>query len=316
MILFHALWNDILPLLVFVGAGWFLDSKFKLQISTYTRFITYIVMPCFVFFSIYKASLIASDLVVLPAAALLLLVMLTLSLLLGRICGKEIRNHMAAASSFCNSGYLGAVLMYLLFSRAPYLVDGKAAYLDDAMGLMALLMTFMNIAFHSIGEALIAREKKSFARTCLRSLQTPVLYAAILAFLLKASPFTLEGTFLYPVFHHFTGAFVVLTTISIGVLVHRYHKVRLTLSLWVSAILKLLISPLIALSILYGVGGFSPLASQVFLLYAAIPTALSLILFDETKDSLVHPVVFQMALSFFTLPLTICTGQILFPVGA
>ncbi len=316
MILFHTLWNDILPLLVFVGAGWFLDSKFKLQISTYTRFITYIVMPCFVFFSIYKSSLSASDLMVLPAAALLLAVMLTLSLLLERICGKELGNDVAAASSFCNSGYLGAVLMYLLFSHAPYLVDGKAAYLDDAMGLMALLMTFMNIAFHSIGEAMISTEKKSFARACLGSLQTPVLYAAILAFLLKASPFTLEGTFLYPVFHHFTGAFVVLTTISIGVLVHRYHQVRLTMSLWLSALLKLLISPAIALAILYGVGGFSPLASQVFLLYAAIPTALSLILGGDGRDSLVHPVVFQMALSLFTLTFAICAGQILFPVGA
>ncbi len=315
MILFHTLWNDILPLLVFVGAGWFLDSKFKLQISTYTRFIAYIVMPCFVFFSIYKSHIGEADLLVLPAAVLLLVVMLSLSLLLGKICGKEIKD-MAAASSFCNSGYLGAVLMYLLFSHAPYLVDGKAAYLDDAMGLMALLMTFMNITFHSIGEAMISKEKKSIAASLISGLRSPVLYAAIIAFLLKASPFTLEGTFLYPVFHHFTGAFVVLTTISIGVLVHRYHEVRLTTSLWMSAVLKLLVSPLIALAILYGVGGFSPLASQVFLLYAAIPTALSLILSGDGRDSLVHPVVFQMALSFFTLTLAICAGQLLFPVGA
>ncbi len=315
MILFHTLWNDILPLLVFIGAGWMLDSKFKLQISTYTRFITYIVMPCFVFFSVYKSHLGETELIVLPAAFLLLALLLVLSGVLSKFTAGN-AGDFVAASSFCNSGYLGAVLMFLLFSHAPYLVDGKAAYLDDAMGIMALLMTFMNIAFHGIGGVLISNGKKSIASACTGSLKAPVLYAAVLAVLIKSTPFTLEGTFLYPVFHHFTGAFVVLTTISIGVLAHRYHKVRLTASLWGSALLKLFISPAIALGIIYGIGGFSPLASQVFLLYAAIPTAISLILFDDTRDSLVHPVVFQMLLSFFTLTLAICLGQILFPVAA
>ena len=34
MILLQILWDDILPLFAFIGAGVFLDSKFKIDIST------------------------------------------------------------------------------------------------------------------------------------------------------------------------------------------------------------------------------------------------------------------------------------------
>ena len=50
MILFSILWNDILPLFVFIGAGWFLDSKFKIDISTYSKLTILVVLPCFIFY--------------------------------------------------------------------------------------------------------------------------------------------------------------------------------------------------------------------------------------------------------------------------
>ncbi len=315
MILLQTLWKDILPLLVFIGAGWFLDSKFKIQISTYTRFITYIVMPCFVFFSIYKSDLGSGEWAALPAAALLLLALLVLAFLLAKCFRIERVGCFSAAAGFSNTAYLGAVLIFLLFSQAPYLSGGQAVYLDNAMGLMALLMTFMHLTFHTLGEAMISKEKKSPLAFAKGAFTTPVLYAAVCAFLLKSSPFTLEGTFLYPVFHHFTGAFVVLTTVSVGLLVHRYHEIHLSLPLVLSSAMKLLISPLIALGLISALGGFSPLASQVFLLFAAIPAPISLILADADNPSLVEPVVLQMLLSFFTFPLVICLGQILFPLA-
>ena len=315
MILFQTLWNDILPLLLFIGAGWFLDTKFKLQLLTYTRFITYVVMPSFVFFSVYKSRLEEGEWIVLPAALLLFLLLLLLSFPLSKLAGRENAKDFCAAACFSNSGYLGAVLIFLLFSHAPYLLDGKAAFLDDAMGIMALLMTFMNLAFRLLGDVMLSKEKKSFSSALTNVLCAPVLYAAIAAFLLKSSPFRLEGTFLYPVFHHFTGAFVVLTTVSIGLLLHRHHTFHISASLCLSAGVKLLLSPLIALCIIYTLGGFSPLAAQVFLIYAAIPTAISLLTYDESRKSLAEPVVGQMLLSFLTLTLFICLSQLLFPAS-
>lgn len=77
--------------------------------------------------------------------------------------------------------------------------------------------------------------------------KAPVLYAALLAVLIRVSGFSLEGTFVYPVLHHFTGAFIVLVTITIGVQLHRTHRVRLNGFMAAAATLKLILSPLLAL---------------------------------------------------------------------
>lgn len=49
MIFLQILWNDILPLIVFLAAGWFMDSKFKLDLNTYAKLVTRVVLPAFIF---------------------------------------------------------------------------------------------------------------------------------------------------------------------------------------------------------------------------------------------------------------------------
>ena len=53
MIFLQILWNDILPLIVFLAAGWFMDSKFKLDLNTYAKLVTRVVLPAFIFYSMY-----------------------------------------------------------------------------------------------------------------------------------------------------------------------------------------------------------------------------------------------------------------------
>lgn len=76
---FSILWNDILPLFVFIGAGWFLDSRFKIDIATYSRLTVMVVLPCFIFSSMYQYQGSGADMAVIPAAMILLLLMYLLS---------------------------------------------------------------------------------------------------------------------------------------------------------------------------------------------------------------------------------------------
>ena len=71
MILFSILWNDILPLFVFIGAGWFLDSKFKIDISTYSKLTILVVLPCFIFYSLYGYRGSGMEMAAVAAAVLL-----------------------------------------------------------------------------------------------------------------------------------------------------------------------------------------------------------------------------------------------------
>lgn len=49
MDILYIIWFDVLPILVFLGGGWFLAGKFKIEVKTYEIVITRVVLPCFVF---------------------------------------------------------------------------------------------------------------------------------------------------------------------------------------------------------------------------------------------------------------------------
>lgn len=322
MVLLQILWNDILPLLVFMGCGWFLDSKFKIDISTYTKLTIYVVLPCFVFFSIYKYQPSGSDLAMVPAALLLMGILFLLSRLASGLFthnpGKK--SDFAAISTFSNSGYLGGALMVLIFSHGSFVVDGKTPYLDAAMASMALLMILMNVISNTWGAALIRREKENLSAFFLALFKMPVLYAALLALLIRAVGFSLDGTFVYPVLHHFTGAFIVLVTITMGLQLHRTHRVRLNGFIVGSALFKLVLSPLLAYLLIYLCGGFSPITSQVFLIYAAIPSSIMLVIYGaeyrEHPALLTQSIIFNTLAGVITLTGIIYLAGILFPVGA
>ena len=49
--------DNILPLLVFVAIGYFLDRRFTLDVTSLTKLTFYIVLPSFIFYSIYVAKI-------------------------------------------------------------------------------------------------------------------------------------------------------------------------------------------------------------------------------------------------------------------
>lgn len=103
-------WYDILPLIVFVAAGWFLDGKFRLDEETYRKLTSYVVLPCFVFYNLDQYGGMTSWTWLLPAAAGLLLVLYGISLgasfLLHR--GGAGKNVFRAAAVFPSAGHIGA----------------------------------------------------------------------------------------------------------------------------------------------------------------------------------------------------------------
>ena len=85
-----------------------------------------------------------------------------------------------------------------------------------------------------------------------------------------------------------------------------------------TATLKLILSPLLALLLISLFGTFSPIASQVFLIYAAIPSSIMLVLYGaeyrEHPALLTQAVILSILASVFTLPLVIYLAGLCFPV--
>ena len=201
MILFSILWNDILPLFVFIGAGWFLDSKFKIDISTYSKLTILVVLPCFIFYSLYGYRGSSMEMAAVAAAVLLLLVQFLLSGGLGRLLHlqKGKFDEFRAVSTFSNSGHIGAALIMLIYSHPPFAEGNSHPYLAEALGTMAVLMIVMNMAVNVFGAALIRSRGASVSEFFRYLLKMPALYAALLAVLVRAADIPLEHTFLWPV---------------------------------------------------------------------------------------------------------------------
>ena len=322
MILFSILWNDILPLFVFIGAGWFLDSKFKIDISTYSKLTILVVLPCFIFYSLYGYRGSGMEMAAVAAAVLLLLVQFLLSGGLGRLLHlqKGKFDEFRAVSTFSNSGHIGAALIMLIYSHPPFAEGNSHPYLAEALGTMAVLMIVMNMAVNVFGAALIRSRGASVSEFFRYLLKMPALYAALLAVLVRAADIPLEHTFLWPVLQHFNGAFIVLITVTIGLELHRSRLAMPKAADFLSGALKLLLAPFLAFCLTIGFSDFlSPVAKQVFFLYAAIPSSMALIIYSvEYKN---HPefvtrsVLFNTVAGAVTVTVMIYLSRILFPVA-
>lgn len=323
MILLSILWNDILPLFVFIGAGWFLDSKFKIDISTYSRLTVMVVLPCFIFYSLYRYSGGSGELMAALAAILLLVLQYLLSAGAGKLLHLGNREGaFRAVSSFSNSGHIGAALVMLIYTHPPFAEGSSHPYVAEALGTMAVLMIVMNMAANVLGAALIRSGGASFSDFLRYLLKMPALYAAILAVLVRMAGIPLEHTFLWPVLQHFNGAFIVLITVTIGLELHRSHLRMPSTAMAAAGALKLVVSPLLALGIISALSAvlpMSPVAKQVFFLYAAIPSSMALIIYSvEYKnhpDFVTGSVLFNTVAGALTVTGAIYLSRILFPVG-
>ena len=56
MAFLQIIFDNILPLLIFVGIGYVLDLRFKMDILSLNKLTFYIVLPSFIFYSIYAVS--------------------------------------------------------------------------------------------------------------------------------------------------------------------------------------------------------------------------------------------------------------------
>ena len=321
MSILQILWNDIFPLFAFIGCGWFLDSKFKIDISTYSKLTVYVVLPCFVFFSIYQYEPHPDDWGMVPAALLMMVILFILSGWMAKFLhlSPQDKADFQAVSTFSNSGHLGAALVMLIFSHEPFVVNGETPYLSTAMGTMAILMILMNVAVNTWGGALIQSQSDNRIHLFPALLKMPVFYAVLLAILIRFLGFRLEGTFLYPVFTHFNGAFIVLVMITVGLQLHRTHLIAVNTFNMASAFLKLLVSPFLAWIFISLMGRWSPVASQVFFLYAAVPSSITLVLygieFRSHPQCLTQSVIFNTLIGVVTMTAAIYLARILFPVG-
>lgn len=320
MEIFQILCNDILPLLFFIGAGYWLDGSFKLDLNTYNKLVIWVVLPCFMFYSMAQYEPDADTLFIIPAEILLLVVMACLSRVTSRFFHLENRQRAVfqAASTYSNAGNIGIALILFIYSHAPYADGGNAPFLPEARGTVVLLMILMNIAVNLFGACQIGAHAVSPMSVLRFLIKMPALYAVIAGLLVQYFSISLTHTFLWPVLHHFSGAFIVLVTMIVGAHLHRARMRRPTPAVLFTSFQKLIVSPLLAWAIITLFGGFTATEAQVFLIASAIPPSFTIVMYaaeyKNNSDLAAQSVLVSTFLGIITMTAVIYLARILYPV--
>ena len=117
--------DNILPLLIFVAIGYFMDRRFRLDVNSLTKLTFYIILPCFIFYSIYVAKIDFSLFHVFIISLVLMAMLGVIGTLIAKArnwdAGK--REAFKNGTMFSNAGNIGIALIALVFSNAPYVTE-------------------------------------------------------------------------------------------------------------------------------------------------------------------------------------------------
>lgn len=316
--------DNILPLLVFVAIGYFLDRRYHMDVASLTKLTFYVVLPCFIFYSIYVAEIDMSMLHVFLLSFALMMILGVLGTVVGKIRGFSVSKTEAFKNGtmFSNNGNIGIALIALVFSNAPYVVDGKTPYLAVASAAATMMLVQMNMCLNTLGLYQAGKGKLTPRDALSVVFHMPVIYTLVAVFTIKYSGFDMTSTFLWPIFQNCASALVAIVMIALGMQIHRSKISFGDVDAWLGSFVRLVVAPVVAFLLIYfwkfmGVS-FVPAVCQTILIMASVPAAVNSVLyaveFHNCEDFATELVMMSTFLSCITMTATIYLARILFPI--
>lgn len=318
-IFFHILSHNIVPIFTLIGLGFLLGKKFDLHISTLSKLLFYLFVPAFIFVHLYTAD-IKLDMIKVVLCGLLLLVV---NDLIGRIIAKfrgydtGLTNAFKNSIMFNNSGNIGVSLITLLFTSAPFVVDGNTPYLAAAVAAQIMILAVQNIASNTLGFFNAGRAKLGAKDSLLKVLTMPSIYAIPLSLILKETGFDMTTSAVWPALEYLKGGLVPIALLTLGVQLSKTNFNFKDVEVHLSVFTKLIVSPVIALVFIYLFGFTGAIAQTVFIAHSvptAVNTALIAVECDSCPDFASQAVMVSTIFSAVTLTMAIYAARIIFPV--
>lgn len=291
----HIFTNIIIPIFLIIVLGFTLYKKFQIDTRTLTKIQFYGLIPAILFVNIYNSELdgqLISTIMLFTIS--LFAVQLIYSSLLSRALGYKPSERKAFINSIVlfNSGNYGIPLISLLF---------KDSY---AVSVLVILMVVQNILVNTVGVYNSSSGNgKTIKEVIISILKLPMLYVIFLAFFLRGQAIAVPEPIMSTVTILSKGM-VPVALMTLGVQLaktkfdFRLHKVYL------SNILRLMVSPCIAfaLTLAFGITG---IVAQVLIIISAAPTAVNSVLlaieYDNEPDFASQTVLFSTLISAVTV---------------
>lgn len=318
-IFLHILGYNILPIFILIILGYILSTKFELNISTLSKLNFYIFVPSFIFYNLYTTKL-AFDMVKVLFCSILILASNTV---LAAIITK-LRNYDAAMANafknsvmFNNCGNIGLSLITLVFSSAPFIVNGETPYLNTALSAQVMILVLQNVASNTLGFYYAGRATLNLKASLMKILSMPIIYAMPAALLLKLIPFDFTAAPGWPGLIYLKNGLVPFSLITLGIQLQKTSISFTNKEVYISAFSRLIIGPILAILMIY-IFGFSGVTAQTIMIAYAVPTAVNTALiaveFKNCEDFASQAVMMSTLLSAVTLTISIYAARIIFPV--
>lgn len=296
----------LLPLLILIFVGFLLQRKFEFNLKHFSTLITYCLMPVAVFANIYDIT-IQMDLLlkVLYYIVAYSIVMILIGNLFAKVLNLKKGESAALKNSISlmNSGNYGLPVSQLIFSQNPI-----------GVAVQIFVLIFQNLLTYSYGMYNLLSTTKSLKDIVISFLKLPVFHALILGIIFQVGHIKLSQVFLIPI-HQISDSFAPIALILLGAQLAHIKLKLLHRAIMGSLIGRLIIGPLIALSLIYLFHIDGVIAQSLFIA-SAFPTSrnTSTIAFEYDVEPELHAqiVLFSTLLSSVTVSIVIYFSYILF----
>ena len=304
--LFTIFKDIILPIFIVMAIGFILQKKFTMDISTLSKLNIYFVVPAFIFVKLYSTQFSASLFgKVLLFFILLVIILYAISTLFAKILGLDRGKKTTFTNStmFFNSGNYGVPVNELAFKGDPF-----------AMSIQVIVLTLQNIFTFSYGIFALQSVNSSKWKAMIGYFKMPVLYAMGAGLICNALNIQVPAVILVPA-NMIANAMIGLALLTLGAQVARIQFKAALSAVYSSLTIRLIISPIIALFIiwLFRVDGMT---AQALLIASAMPTSVnSAVIAEEYKnypEFAAQVVLFSTIISAFTVSFVIYLAGILF----
>ena len=195
-IFFHILSHNIVPIFLLISVGFALSKKFDLHIFSLSKLMFYVFVPSFIFVNLYTTELKLNMLKVLICAILLLITNGILARFIAKIRRYDVglTNAFKNSIMFNNSGNIGVSLITLIFGSAPFVIDGKTPYLNEAITAQIMVLVLQNISVNTLGFFNAGRANSSVKDSLKTIFTMPAIYVIPLALILNVIKIDITGT--------------------------------------------------------------------------------------------------------------------------
>lgn len=296
----------ILPILILMLIGAILQRKFQFNLKQLSTLITYCLMPAAVFVNIYDISIETGLLLqIIYYLMLYSLSMMIVSHFISKTLKLEKGESAALKNSISlmNSGNYGLPVSQLIFSHNPV-----------GVSIQIFIVVFQNISTYSYGIYNLLSATKTIGSIIQSFLRLPVFHALILGVLFQAFTIQIPNSIFLPL-NHLANSFVAIALILLGaqlanIKLNFFHRV-ITWSL----IGRLLMGPLLALSMIYLLN-IDGIVAQSLFIASSFPTSrnTSTIAMEYQIEPELHAqiVLFSTLFSIITVTAVIYLSYILF----